>query len=715
MSGMQMGASFGKYRLIRLVGRGGMGVVYLAEDETLGRQVALKILDRGLTSAEQFAGRFRQEARTVASLEHPNIVHIHALERLGDDLVIDMPYISGGSLADAEAAGPMPAGLALGYLRDILLALACCHEAGIVHRDVKPSNILITADGRAVLSDFGLAKLMAEYHNLSLSQKTSSGFFLGTPRYAPPEAWDGFEPEPSWDVYSLGMVLYEALSGTVPYQATSPLSYMKELAERQVPPLSEILEGISPELSALTESMMVHDKTARPQSAGEVLEHLVRVPELESGAKSLATTISRPRLTRAHRRRLREERLRLWFLMHRRQLANTLLIALTLVVITLASIPLISKELGARAAPKPAAVSDGLDWVEKGYGVFDTVDPDAQITWPRHLLLQAGESPEEYVAFAVEGTHLWYMHLRPQASGLVLTISGHWAEYGDATARVFRYGAISGTGRWLDRNVEAALTLRFQSLQDGSLWSHAYLMRASAGDVDRASFFGSVLSNQHFPVILNNELLPRHLTWAEEIESMFLCPFTGCISAAFLTDETGGVRLDGLLDEPAWTSPFLGERPGLQAEEHAPAMLRTRYDKEALYLSLHAETVPQQPGVILTVLRQFDVPASQSAHWSAQFEGGNLISSRHAAGNRVMPWPCDWSMASVATDRAWNAEIRIPFAEFGESSNPEPGERWRVNCAIVSGGTPVPSPSIRWGAADTQRAELGFILVFGSR
>jgi len=145
-----------------------MGVVYLAEDETLGRQVALKVLAHTFSSDDQFEERFRQEARTIASLRHPNIVQIHSLERVGEDAAIDMDYVEGGALADAELAGTMTLRRVMGHAWDVLQALACCHEAGIVHRDVKPSNILLEADGRALLSDFGLAKLLAEYHTASV-------------------------------------------------------------------------------------------------------------------------------------------------------------------------------------------------------------------------------------------------------------------------------------------------------------------------------------------------------------------------------------------------------------------------------------------------------------------------------------------------------------------------------------------------------------------
>lgn len=161
-------------------------MVYLAEDVTLGREIALKVLDRSLTVDGGFEERFRQEARTIANLKHPGIIRIHSLEKIGDGPdatpAIDMEYVDGGSLENTRYTLPQ----LLRYVHDSLDALACCHASGIVHRDVKPSNILLATEGRAVLSDFGLAKLLADHHTTSVLSTSSAGLFVGTPRYAPP-------------------------------------------------------------------------------------------------------------------------------------------------------------------------------------------------------------------------------------------------------------------------------------------------------------------------------------------------------------------------------------------------------------------------------------------------------------------------------------------------------------------------------------------------
>ncbi|MBI3176596.1 MAG: serine/threonine protein kinase, partial [Chloroflexi bacterium] len=254
------GATFGKYRILRVVGRGGMGLVYLAEDQDLCRQIALKVLHRGFAADEDFIHRFRQEARTIAGLKHPNIVPVHALDLIGDDLAIAMDFIEGGTLAGSKLSLQE----ALRYLGDILEALAWCHDKGIVHRDVKPNNILISPLGNALLSDFGLAKLLADFHASSVVTWASSGLFVGTPMYAPPEAWEGAEPTAAWDLYSVGTVLFEAIAGRLPYDAQTPLALIKQMIERPAPRLAELAPDISPELGELVDGLLRPDPLARP-------------------------------------------------------------------------------------------------------------------------------------------------------------------------------------------------------------------------------------------------------------------------------------------------------------------------------------------------------------------------------------------------------------------------------------------------------------------
>ena len=288
---LEAGAVFGKYRIISFIGRGGMGVVYLAEDTTLGRRIALKTLDRSFSEDGQFERRFQHEARTIASLQHPNIVPIHSLEKIDGIVAIDMPYIDGGSLYDVFSTNIEKRKQAVDSIRSVLTALACCHQESIVHRDVKPANILIRKDGMTLLSDFGLAKILAEQQSASLAMTSSSSCFVGTPRYAPPESWEGQEALPSWDVYSVGMVLYEAFSPKLPYDAQTPMGFVKQILERPIPPLVEVAEEVSREFSDAVASMLERDPDKRPEDAVAAASILSCTPEWTAPDPQRTSTI----------------------------------------------------------------------------------------------------------------------------------------------------------------------------------------------------------------------------------------------------------------------------------------------------------------------------------------------------------------------------------------------------------------------------------------
>lgn len=707
------GGTFGKYRIHRLIGRGGMGVVYLAEDETLGREVALKVLDRSVTSSEEFARRFHVEARTIANLEHPYIIRIHALEHVDDELAIDMEFVPGGSLADAEKAGPVPTTLALGYIRDTLLALACCHEEGIIHRDVKPSNLLIRNDGHAVLSDFGLAKLLAEYQTQSITQRTSSGMFLGTPRYAPPEAWDGKQPTPAWDVYSTGMVLYEAILGHSPYSAETPLSLMKEMLAKQIPPLHELVDGVSVELSNLVSAMLAHAPEERPANAGDVLECYERLPEL-SGGEAGRLTEPRTRLTPNYRRRLRRTHARAWWRERRETLRRTAwfavfgVLAVAVVMAALAGLSFRTGRPQPPAAPAPSPVN------EEDHLMYDTIDPMAQSALPNHWLMAPVPGTNDWEILAAETTHLWYMRGTPQTTGNALGFDGSWADYTDESARVFRYGTITGIGTWLRADEEMTATLTFRSLQDGSQFTKALLLRAASAPISVAEFVERIEAGSHAQALLYKELLPRNQSWAQTIESRFLCAISSRVFVPRLIDKTPIV--DGTLDDALWHEFIAdaGVEPGMAppAADAIPATLRLRYDTQALYLAVEVQTKPVRPRLTITVLPRFGVPVPLSTRWAVRTEGGKVLAAERIVSGRSGPWPCNWNLREGGGDGAWTAEVQIPFAGIEELQSPQPGERWRINCQVSDGAKDANVPLVYWGSKQPLQAEHGVIIVF---
>ncbi len=225
-----MPAQLADYALIRELGRGGMGVVYLARQAGLNRLVCVKVLLSGPWAGEAEVSRFVREAEAAASLRHPNIVSIHELGQADGRHFFAMEYVEGQTLAELVRDGPLPAERAARYVRDIAEAVDHAHRQGVLHRDLKPSNVLIDADDRPRITDFGLARRIGAAPGGSL---TTTGAIVGTPAYMPPEqAAPASAPGaigPRSDVYALGAVLYELITGRPPFRGETPLDTLVQV------------------------------------------------------------------------------------------------------------------------------------------------------------------------------------------------------------------------------------------------------------------------------------------------------------------------------------------------------------------------------------------------------------------------------------------------------------------------------------------------------
>ena len=220
----------GEYDIDREVGRGAMAVVYRATEAGLGRRVALKVLPPEMTLNRELIERFKREARLAASLEHPNIIPVYREGQAGRFLFMAMKFIEGRTLEDIIASqGPLPVPVVLHVLRAATSALAYAHERGIVHRDIKSANILVDRDGRVVVSDFGIARAAED------ASLTSTGTMVGTPYFMSPEQCAARRIGPQSDQYSLGVVAFQMLTGTVPFQAESLPGIMHHHFYTQVP------------------------------------------------------------------------------------------------------------------------------------------------------------------------------------------------------------------------------------------------------------------------------------------------------------------------------------------------------------------------------------------------------------------------------------------------------------------------------------------------
>jgi serine/threonine-protein kinase len=268
----------GKYRIVELVGEGAMGVVYKATDSLLNRTVAIKVMNDAIARQDELRARFLREAQAAASLQHPNVVSIYDLGEVDGHLFIAMEYVPGADLEmivrDKES--PLTLQQKLDVVIDVLTGLSFAHKRGIVHRDIKPANIRISEDGRAKIMDFGVA-------HLASSKLTSTGASLGTPSYMAPEQITGGKTTPATDIFAVGAVLYELLTGQLPFDAGSLQNLFFKILTEEAKPVRELTTGLPTALERVVQKAMMKDGAARYQNALEMANDLSAVRAALSG------------------------------------------------------------------------------------------------------------------------------------------------------------------------------------------------------------------------------------------------------------------------------------------------------------------------------------------------------------------------------------------------------------------------------------------------
>ncbi|MEW6577738.1 MAG: protein kinase [Chloroflexota bacterium] len=265
MSDPLISQTLGNYEIVSKLGKGGMATVYRARQVTMQRDVAIKVMSADLAADPEFVARFEREAHVIARLEHPRILPVHDFGHEGELFYLVMRLIEGESLYYRLKRGPLPLKTAARLIGQIGEALDYAHAEGVIHRDLKPNNILIDQWDNLYLMDFGLAKMMASAQSL-----TQSGTVLGTPAYMAPEQWRGEPVDARTDVYALGIILYEMVAGRTPFESDTPFTLMYKHINDAPPPLRDALPDLPEQVEAVILKALAKNPDDRYQSAGDM-------------------------------------------------------------------------------------------------------------------------------------------------------------------------------------------------------------------------------------------------------------------------------------------------------------------------------------------------------------------------------------------------------------------------------------------------------------
>ncbi|MDI1241951.1 MAG: serine/threonine-protein kinase, partial [bacterium] len=266
------GNAIGHYVIERAIGSGGMGEVYLATDTNLGRKIALKTLPPSLASDPSFLRRFRNEAHAAASINHPNVATVYSVEEFDGIKFITMEYVEGRTLDRLTPEGGLAIKMFLEWLEPIAHALLAAHKGGVIHRDIKPGNIMISADGTPKILDFGLAQFeqsLAGNHSVA-KDITAPGQIIGTPSYMSPEQAEGSEVDVRSDIFSFGTVMYEALTGKRPFRGSSQGLIVKAVVHSDPEPITKYRSDVPPALNKMVERCLEKSPGKRFQSMRDI-------------------------------------------------------------------------------------------------------------------------------------------------------------------------------------------------------------------------------------------------------------------------------------------------------------------------------------------------------------------------------------------------------------------------------------------------------------
>ncbi len=691
-----------------------MGQVYLAQDTLLDREVALKRIQPVLALDEEFVSRFQREARAISRIAHPGIVSVHSLDWIDGTLLLDMEYVRGSSVGQVMASGVVTSAFVASIAHDVLDALSECHDQGIIHRDIKPSNILLTETLRAKLVDFGIATALAESAAAHIREGRSTTVALGTPRYMPPEAWDELAVTPQWDLFALGVVLYECLSSARAYSATTTSGLAKQITNEALPPISSRAQNISLQLASVVDGLVRIRPDERFSSASEAMERLLEAPEIKNLADG-TTHVEIPRL----RNRIRSgQRAR------RAPLRRLGVIASALVTVCLlggltywfmannnsinSKSPQVSPEDSSNALVPPQS-SDASDRFMLATALGESGEP----FWHLWESYDSRSNLREIFGFS----KLSVFRASSQQVGETIEYEGEWAGFGSFIGRPFREGRLSGTGKRQSDSTGLVMKLEFESSSERTSTRETYLVAPDTTGSGREQFLRLFEDADLLPSLLYNELLPRTSKLGRDIDSLLPAAKNQRVMAPYLSFEDEPV-VDGNLDEELWFRSFFDERSRIG--ELAPVTAKTgmsywRYSEKGLFIGARVKAPVAsgrrfRAGVLMGVAR----PAEAGPRVWVEVAEDESPTCRSFEGDREIPCLDGWQAAMTTEGSTCTVEMFFPFItkQTDSSSFVAP---WRANLELLGGlDSAQPKVVTRWGDDDGSKLAHGAIIGFST-
>lgn len=704
-----------KYHVIRELGRGGMGVVYLAEDRQLRRRVALKVLYDYLNRDRAFVERFQEEACSVSTLHHPNIVCVHGLERSGEIIAIDMEFVEGVSLDQVTLVTPH---IAASIARDVLGGLAACHHIGVVHRDIKPSNILVGQSGQAKITDFGLATAYASHIEATMHGNTSSGFYMGTPRYMPIQAWEGNDPEPFWDLYSFGVVLHELVSGRTAFPGANPIEVMRRQLTESLPRLNAIDNNVSSEFSELVDFLLAASREQADEvSAVNALDRLRKTPEYRTlnEVDNVTTLALPPALIKKRKSGSKSTTAFSW-----RQVVPVLGLAV-FIALAIYVTAFLSTDRAVEPAPTPpVAVSEPAPASAASLAndtttlFFDVSAINSNQLVSATWMVETDNTGQPHRITVLSPLELWVLTVGEEVSGNRKAVRGFWGGGLSTANRTGQHGTISGFLLWEPGSGRLASHASRVRNRDNTSTDFSLVGQLKDEPYDRIAFIRELEANSLLQGLLYRELLTRALPWAAEVEAMMPALPGGRAHVPFAPVD---IAPDGLLEEAIWIEPQYNDsgRIGELSTATSPGepKLLARWSESGLHLGAFVANCGNEPRFEIGILPAPDVSAMESGRFIVSLFDSGRVESRYVEASREQPWACDWQGQIAKVSGGANVELRIPFTSLKKSAEPQKGKRWRLNARLTSNGDDgTRKTDFVWGATEFEELEHGALLVF---